>query len=517
MNRKSNHRNCISLKDQIRTQINGSNWTPTSAILELIDNAVDAGAKNISITYNPGTFTMLIEDDGIGCDCPYVIIEPNNREDTHGGKGTGQYGIGGSYAAIYLTNMGRVSVESVRDNKRHFAQADWSTLDDDQVQFPTTGRVENAANTPSGTKISLRKVNGTRAGATVTNALSKRLGVLYKPGITDGLNITIYGETVPRPVTPLLVRPLETHVLKTSGGMTFRATMGLLNPNVNEPSNNVYYGPRKMDCGPDFLADVRTNSSRIVFDVYFDPDQCRRHSLIVATTKERFQTENEETSNILDEVRRLIVDKFSSILNEAAEQVQTFRLNFMSTAINKAVRSALSSNVEAVVNPDEESETVETGNGRGRSAPNIVRDRHRDQSEIGNEKSTGGEFGINFRLEPTTGNAAAIALELTGSEIVLRVNQDKKMGRTPEQEVEWMLGAIPGLIRARLYDWGSNREFYVQRLVKQNPDWAYLLEPEKRGGFGTTPLLIELFNNASYEARAALTAGNNIQAKQISS
>ena len=79
------------------------------------------------------------------------------------------------------------------------------------------------------------------------------------------------------------------------------------------------------------------------------------------------------------------------------------------------------------------------------------------------------------------------------------------MGRTQAEEISWMLDALPGLIRAKLYDAGSNRDSMIARLCESNKDWAFLLETKKRGGHGTTPMLIELFNNARLAAPEMLT------------
>ena len=498
MRRTNQHVKHVTLKSYIATQLNGSNWSAKKAILELIDNSMDAGATNVVISKNKKDLT--ITDNGCGTPVPYCIIDPHNRQDTHGGKGTGQFGIGGAFAAIYLTECGYVEATSVHEGVERGVYADWATIGD-SPDYPTEELFpERPTDSASGTTVKM-KVTGYKFGPQVKDALMNDLGVLYKPGLMNGVNITIDGQTVHPPFTPEMVEtPRECEVV-LSCGMKFTAKMGLLKPGVNASCNRVYYGPRLMDNGHDFLSTSKTNTSRIMFEMFLQPDECRRHGLRVTTTKESFLSNDETTSDLLAEMTAAVAETFKTTLTAAAEQVQVFRLNFMTTAINKAVKAGIS----AAVNPrpymrsGESTGATRDESGRGRD------DDFVDSREFGCEDATSGEFSIEFIVEPTYGDAGAIAIKLAGDAITVRVNRDKLMGRNADEEVSWMLDSMPGLIRSKIYDWGDNRKNKLSALVAHNPDWAYLLDTEKRGGHGTTPRLIELFNNIRIEALAMLS------------
>ena len=499
MQRTGQHVNYVTLKSYIESQMSGSNWSAKKAFLELIDNAFDAGATQIEIARTGDC--VSITDNGCGTDVPYCIVDPHNRQDTHGGRGTGQYGIGGAFAAIFLTNSGRVEATSVHGGTQRGVVADWSSVDDATSQFPTKEiHPPRAASAQHGTQVRLYGVTRNRYGEHVKKSLVNDLGVLYKPGIMNGINIVIDGQRVSAPFTPEMVeRPIRLD-LTLSCGMQFTAVMGLLSPGVNASCNRVYYGPRLMEVGHDLLSDLKTNTSRLMFEVFLRPDECRKHGMKVTTTKESFQSDD-VTRDLLKEMEAVIAKEFRQTLDAAAEQVLTFRLNFVTTAINNAVKAGVS----ATINPKPYARSNEgSGISRGDSERG-QKDDFVDHQEFGCEDATAGPFSIEFKVEPTSGNAGAIAIELSGSAITIRVNKDKLMGRTQAEEISWMLDALPGLIRAKLYDAGSNRDSMIARLCESNKDWAFLLETKKRGGHGTTPMLIELFNNARLAALEMLT------------
>ena len=79
--------------------------TPTSAILEFIDNSIDAKAKNVTITYKNNK--LVVADDGKGMSitalnkwCSNVISHTSNGKNTIGLKG-----IGSKAALIALSNL----------------------------------------------------------------------------------------------------------------------------------------------------------------------------------------------------------------------------------------------------------------------------------------------------------------------------------------------------------------------------------------------------------------------------
>lgn len=505
MQRRNGHRSDISLKTQISFQITNANWTPKSSLLELIDNSIDAGASRISIDVNGSS--VCVRDNGCGTDIPYVILEPHNREDSHGGKGTGQFGIGGAYAMIYMTNVGRVEAISVKDGIERSAFADWGRLDEMETQFPTRVlRPDKPTGQESGTLVTMHGVPASRRSRTVMQSVASELGILYKPGVSNGLEIVVDGDSVVPPLMPLMSVPVVSEDIVLSCGMRFTASMGLLHANTTGSCNRVYYGPRQMECGPDLLASVRTNTSRLWFEVQLYPDECRKHGLKVTPTKESLVTHDETVNILVEEMRQAVLDRFSEIVKSAGEQVQSFKLTFMSNMISQAVKGALS-HKDALRPVRVKSVESSRGSASGSRDPR-VEPTNVDPNELGHEDAQEGEFSIGFRLEPTGGESPAIKIDCVGSEIVVRVNMDKTMGRTNDQMIEWILGAIPyALVTWKSESNSKIRDAKIEQLVAVNPDWQKLLHgPQaKPPGLCKSENLVELFNQVRHQVVSAMS------------
>jgi hypothetical protein len=119
------------------------------SLCELIDNALDAGAKNVAITIDSASTTVEIADDGCGCDDLTRILKQGERLD-HATTKSGHYGIGAKKAALYF--WGTLHVTSVCKGVSRSASVCW----DDVVasnRFAAKGEPECATSSPSGTVI----------------------------------------------------------------------------------------------------------------------------------------------------------------------------------------------------------------------------------------------------------------------------------------------------------------------------------------------------------------------------
>ena len=487
--------NTIGIKCLLEKEVKSSNWSPKTALLELIDNAVDANAKNIVIAHTGRT--LIVTDDGDGNNEPYIMLEFGNRKNTHGGKGTGQYGVGGSIAIAYMTQIGKATATSVVSGVKYAASADWENMDWNDPTHPTKIHNEQTVDEPNGTSISMSPVNGRKMSAQVVDACVKNLGILYRPGFSNGLTVTVLGRKVTAPTTPELESPARTKSITLPCGMEFKATMGVLKQGVNASHNRVYYGPRLMESGPNLISKSLTNTSRIIFDVYLCPEQCRANGLRVSTTKESFVRADESVDEIISEMETAILETFATELASAKSQIQQFRLDFMSNMLGEAVSGALSHKAA-------NREYQRTGERTATTTPKRERGTEQadvDANEIGPEPAIQGNLSMEIRLENTTGDAPCLDVELIGPGLIVRLNSDKRFGRSIREDAVWIMGQLPLEInKASVNDQGSSsREAWRNNLVSQNEVWRHLLLPKKQGGSGlnTPDQLKELFNNAS--------------------
>ena len=143
------------------------------SLCELIDNALDAGAKNVAITIDSASTTVEIADDGCGCDDLTRILKQGERLD-HATTKSGHYGIGAKKAALYF--WGTLHVTSVCKGVSRSASVCW----DDVVasnRFAAKGEPECATRSPSGTVIRIvghKRVRNTPSRTDLERFLSQR-------------------------------------------------------------------------------------------------------------------------------------------------------------------------------------------------------------------------------------------------------------------------------------------------------------------------------------------------------
>lgn len=189
-----------------------------SALAELVDNAIQAGAKSIAInitsegTEPNQTFTVSVQDDGTGMD-PFTLRQAlrfggssrfNNRE------GLGRYGMGLPNSS--LSQARRVTVFSWQSP----GQVYQSYLDVDEIadgkmaEVPVPHRAElppGATPSKSGTIVrwtSCDRLDNRRV-STISRKLAASLGQTFRHFIWQKLRLSINGEMV-KPIDPLFLR-----------------------------------------------------------------------------------------------------------------------------------------------------------------------------------------------------------------------------------------------------------------------------------------------------------------------
>jgi anti-sigma regulatory factor (Ser/Thr protein kinase) len=161
---------------------NNIGWS--AALSELIDNALDAGARNVSITIDSASASLEIADDGAGCDDLTRILKQGERLD-HSTTRSGHYGIGAKKAALYF--WGTLSVTSTSGGITRSAALRW----DDVVasnRFSAMSLPDEKTGAQSGTIIKITGHNRVR-NTPSRPALVQFLSQNFWPAAQNGVRI----------------------------------------------------------------------------------------------------------------------------------------------------------------------------------------------------------------------------------------------------------------------------------------------------------------------------------------
>lgn len=196
----------VALPELLQSARHAGYLSPSHAIAELIDNAIQARARRVRVTVSDGEGGLEIDvsDDGVGMGAAELADALRLGGSSRFGDraGLGRFGMG--LPCSSLSQARRVEVET----RRLGGAALRAHLDLDEV---IGGAVEVAvadgsSDAPHGTTVRWRRCDrlvGTSARRLV-RALSKGLGETFRRFIWDGLVLTVNGDACP-PGDPLFL------------------------------------------------------------------------------------------------------------------------------------------------------------------------------------------------------------------------------------------------------------------------------------------------------------------------
>lgn len=171
--------------------IRSMGWDLQSSLAEVIDNAIDAGANNISITRKTqggGLWTYIVEDDGCGMDADTMVTALELSPDlSYGSSAIGHFGVGLNASIFNITSFGDVEIKSVKDKKLTVVNY---SVDEVAHTKPITITTKKG----NGTTITFPNSTSNPNEATIM----KYLGATYLPAHLRNakLNITFNGKKV---------------------------------------------------------------------------------------------------------------------------------------------------------------------------------------------------------------------------------------------------------------------------------------------------------------------------------
>lgn len=153
---KTRKRDITSIVDPLMMINKFTNFNPFQAIVECIDNSIDAGAKKVNITYNPIDFLLTIQDDGCGMTTDAAEKAINYGFGKRKENKMGEFNIGLKMVAPFLIDTARTSVVKVRidtvnDGHRTIIKKVYNVKD--PMKYLNTEITDFDDDMPNGTKV----------------------------------------------------------------------------------------------------------------------------------------------------------------------------------------------------------------------------------------------------------------------------------------------------------------------------------------------------------------------------
>lgn len=204
----------VALPEFLQSTRHAGYRSPAHAVAELVDNAIQAGAKRVAVnvTERGSGFELCVEDDGIGMDEATLTAALCFGGSTRYGdrSGLGRFGMGLPTSSLSVAR--RVDVHTWRAGRALHLGLDLDLILGGAPGMPPADRAPppEARELYDGSGTLVRwsrcdRLDGTRLGP-LTRELGSSLGRTFRRFIWEGLALTVNGKACP-PCDPLLLDP----------------------------------------------------------------------------------------------------------------------------------------------------------------------------------------------------------------------------------------------------------------------------------------------------------------------
>lgn len=196
---------------------------PALALAELIDNALDAEATHIQITFDSEADLTRIVDNGRGSDSLEPFFHLGYSKESQGAARIGRYGVGGKKAAALVCNT-----EVVRTHHRgvtHEGRIEWTKIAEEGAPFQVAAE-EPVPTSLAGTEIVLHGDRCDTHSSKRAQACRAYWSKVFMPALRDGKQITFNGLALEPKPFPALRAGVE--VVGTLSGRSYHAIAGIL-------------------------------------------------------------------------------------------------------------------------------------------------------------------------------------------------------------------------------------------------------------------------------------------------
>ena len=316
----------------------------TRALGELIDNAIDASAANITIVAEKKTLT--VSDDGVGCSDIEAMFRAGAHR-PHGSKGLGRFGIGLKDAAIWL--WGFTAVDTVRNGTRLMAAVSWEKLcasKDWRVPPPTEIVAKGA---PSGTAIVFSRIEQQFPSGKLFGRLYSELSYCFSPALKRGIRIVIRNGSsapmeLPRFTPPDFEKFIDGEI--DVDGRQAKVHVGVVKEGAANPRPGIHYTYRHRVIIPGSGLGCGDTSMSRIFGWVSLSDQWD-------LTKNK-----DDISKHKDALANAVFGFIKPILDLAENQAETINLKGMEESLTEMIRQATAA-------PKTEKEKREKGENHG--------------------------------------------------------------------------------------------------------------------------------------------------------
>lgn len=183
----------ITPKTHILTSMSRQDMPPWLAIVELLDNSLDAKGTINSMEYDVVNHVLTITDNGVGAPDPSAIVTMGDH-DSEGRNTSGRYGIGAKDAIMALGTA--VEIVTVRNGLRRTVRADFEEILASGRWVAREDQEEVATGTLPGTAVRIRNVNR----KIYPQAIADKISATFAPALKVGKQILVNGIAIEPPL-----------------------------------------------------------------------------------------------------------------------------------------------------------------------------------------------------------------------------------------------------------------------------------------------------------------------------
>ena len=182
----------ITPKTHILTSMARQDMAPSLAVVELMDNSLDAFGNNNRVDYDAAAKCITVSDDGVGAPDPSAIVRMGEHDSE--GRGTsGRYGIGAKDAAMALGTA--VEVVTVRNGLRRTVRADFEEIRSTGRWVAREDQEPAQAGSATGTLVRVSNVKR----KIYSNTIVEKLAATFAPALRRGRRISVNGAEITPP------------------------------------------------------------------------------------------------------------------------------------------------------------------------------------------------------------------------------------------------------------------------------------------------------------------------------
>lgn len=223
----------------------------TTALAELVDNSLDAGATSVEISSDGEALT--VRDNGNGCADVAKMLQLGGHKATKTTQ-LGCYGVGLKDATIPIGD--RLTIETFNDGTRRVADINWDEL---AANGWETDIDATEADGQTGTTITVSQLRRDLRLASVVEAFE----FTFAPAIWSGAKICVDGEGVRAWRMPLITPEIDQTVDHPSLPASFRVRAGRCDqPHAHQPFVIAYR--HRVICGTDEPCGEYTTTSKFI-------------------------------------------------------------------------------------------------------------------------------------------------------------------------------------------------------------------------------------------------------------